>query len=83
MSAKHTATPRKAKSPIGSRWSPLSNTARVFVVIGAAPGGHIHLQEEGRAYFIQMYQRDLIAHNTRLPDTDCAALAKAGEACPH
>ena len=57
---------KQEKSPIGSRWSPNSSPARVFVVIKKFPGGKVELQEEGRARFVLMYQRDLLSDNTRV-----------------
>lgn len=63
------ATPktRAAKTPAGSRWSPKSNPARVWMVQELKPGGRVCWQEQGRALFGESYQHDFLRNCTRLP----------------
>lgn len=53
--------------PVGSRW--ITETSdRVWVVIERKPFGRLCIQEEGRAYFGEAYQRMFLLTHTRLPD---------------
>ena len=52
--------------PVGSRWSANNCPSRVFVVLERKPFGRICTQEEGRAYFGEIQQKQLLASFTRI-----------------
>lgn len=57
--------------PVGSRWKSSwkpEASDRVWVVIERKPFGRLVIQEEGRAYFGETYQRMFLESHTRLPD---------------
>lgn len=53
--------------PVGSRWR-AGTSNRVWVVVERKPFGRLGIQEEGRAYFGETYQRMFLESHTRLPD---------------
>ncbi|GIK44899.1 MAG: hypothetical protein BroJett012_08020 [Betaproteobacteria bacterium] len=69
--------------PVGSRWK-AGTSDRVWVVLGRKPFGKLEIQEEGRAYFGETYQRMFLESHTRLPDKtpngEAQPRAEAGEA---
>lgn len=57
---------RESPCPINSRWRSKTGGPRVFVVRERKPFGVLVMQEEGRAYFGETRQRDLLASFERL-----------------
>lgn len=58
---------KPALVPVGSRWS--GKSGRVWVVIGRKPFGRLEVQEEGRMYFGEIYQRMFLESHTRIQET--------------
>ncbi len=60
---------REQQCPVGSRWQAYGSD-RVFVVTERKPFGLLVIQEEGRAYFGETRQRDLLAAFSQLPEAE-------------